>query len=314
MQAAHTASRRGLILFLLLCFAAALLLGAAFYLYYIDRGYLEVAFLDVGQGDAALVYTPEHQTILIDGGEPSAGQYDLLPYLRARGIHTLDAAIVTHCHDDHYGGVLTLLQAEDFTVKALYLHAPVPHSDGAAAVFEAARQKGVATQAVMAGDRLAFSDTVLSVLAPSAAQLEAAEAEANATAAESAAENEASIVLKLTYGETAFLFTGDCSGDAADALIQQGGLSADVLKLAHHGSAAANKLGFLQAVQPRYAVISVGTDNIYRLPSAETLANLTLLGLQPLRTDLDGMIVFTVTEDGIQKIETGRDREQEDAA
>lgn len=308
MQNESSASCRGFILFLSLCLIAALLLCTSLYLSFVNQGYLEVAFIDVGQGDAALLHTPDHQRILIDGGEPSAGEYDLLPYLKTRGIHTLDAAIVTHCHDDHYGGILTLLKSENFTVETLYLHASVPHNDGAAELFEAAKEKDIEIKVLSAGDSLTYDAVKLQVISPTAEQLESAALNNKSNSGESVEENEASLVMKLIYGEASFLFTGDCAGTITTDLAARTDISADVLKSAHHGSADANRLEFLQAVQPQYAVISVEADNQYRLPSELTLSALSAIGVEPLRTDLDGVIVFTATEKGIQKIETGRKR------
>lgn len=120
------------IIFVLLCLIAILFLCQSVYILHVDRGYMQVSFIDVGQGDATLISTPTHERILIDGGKYDESEYDLLPYLKSKNIRSLDAVILTHCHDDHYGGLLELIRSNEFNIDILYLHDDIPHNDGRA--------------------------------------------------------------------------------------------------------------------------------------------------------------------------------------
>lgn len=125
-------------------------------------------------------------------------------------------------------------------------------------------------------------------------------------------ENELSLVLRAEYGESSFLITGDCCAEASMYLAENVNIKADVLKSAHHGSTKANRLDFINAVDPEYIVISVAADNEYGLPTEKSLNVISAMGITPLRTDFDGTVIFTATENGIQKIDTGKNRKLEE--
>jgi competence protein ComEC len=231
------------------------------------RGGLEVIFVSVGQGDAALLRLPDGAAVLVDaGGAPDGGAdpgaRDVVPLLRDLGVRRLAAVFVSHPHPDHVLGLAAV--ADAFAIERVFSNgdagdgdareilaalAPVPLAPGAR--WERA---GVAFEA-LGGDREA--------LAP----------------------NDASLVLRVAYGGTAFLFPGDVEGAGEAAAVARGGLRADVVKVPHHGSRTSSGEAFAAAVRPRLAVVSLAAGNRYGFPHAEALARWRAVGAEVLRTD-----------------------------
>lgn len=252
-------------------------------------GRLEVHVLDVGQGDAVAVRTPRGRWLLVDagggwrGGDAAASI--VWPYLRRIGGDVVHL-VMSHPHLDHIGGVPTLLEraAPDTLWDGGYVSGSTAYREA----LRAARAHRRAWRRIAAGDSLAFDGVTVAVLAPDPDWLQRVDDP-----------NEGSVVLRLTYGAVRVLLTGDAeAGEEAWLLARHGdALRADVLKVAHHGSATSSTAPFLDAVRPRVALVSVGADNSYGHPSPEVLQAFDARGAHLLRTDDDGTIVFTT--DGV---------------
>lgn len=229
---------------------------------------LDVIFFDVGQGDAALVTFPNRSRLLIDAGMRDdygdQGLRTVLPHLTYYGIDALDAIVVSHPHSDHLGGVPALLRS--LPVRSL-IHNGRPYESALyREVTALADSLGVMQSAVQAGDMLDLDGSVrIYVLAPSLPD----EVDAN----------DASIVLRIDYGQTSFLFNGDVEAEGEAQLVDFYGelLSSDVVKVAHHGSSTSSTPAFVELAsrgrpEPPLAVVSVARVNRYGLPNDEVLA------------------------------------------
>lgn len=236
---------------------------------------LRVDFLNVGQADCALLSTNGHYMV-IDGG--NNGDADtILSYLEGQGVEKLDAVVGTHPHEDHIGSLDAIIN--HFDVDAVYMPKIMHTSKTFEDVLDAVANKGLKIKSPSPGDTIDFNGLEIEVLGPQREYKDF---------------NNNSIVLKVNAGETAFLFTGDAEETAEKDILQAGGnLQADVLKVGHHGSSTSSSQAFLQAVQPKYAVISVGVGNSYHHPEEEALQRLQSIGAEIYRTDLQGNIVCT---------------------
>jgi competence protein ComEC len=246
-------------------------------------GDLHVAFLDVGQGDASLITTPQGQQILVDGGPSPAALTSALGQEMPFWDRSLDLVVMTHSDADHITGLAAVLQR--FRVDA-WLDNGQPDDDSI--YVECNRlleEKELHYQAVQRGSSLELGEgIVLEVLHPPSEPM-------LATASDS---NNNSIVLRLSWHEAQFLFTGDIEAEAEALLLEAGlPLAADVLKVSHHGSDGSSTPAFLSAVAPRFAVISAGADNRFGHPHPAVLERLERSGaVTILRTDESGTVEF----------------------
>jgi competence protein ComEC len=241
---------------------------------------LEVHFIDVGQGDAIFIRSPGGKTVLIDAGTPDAGPV-VAAYLTRLGVGGLDLAIATHPHLDHVGGMLKVLQAHR---PALYLDSgfvhPLVSYERLVRWLDAEK---VPAKTARGGRNITLEPgVVLELLAPTEPFLSGTRSDPNSN----------SVVARLTYKETSFLFTGDSEADSEQRLLGAGTpISATVLKVAHHGGRHSTGDRFLAKVAPKFAVISCGKINGYRHPSKPTLEKLSRAGVEVFRTDDDGDVI-----------------------
>lgn len=257
----------------------------------VGEGEIQVTFLDVGQGDCILIQGNEGAAV-IDCGSTSLDYpaRELLDQLHRAGVKKLDYLILTHAHDDHVNGATALL--EQIPVGTL-LFAKTTQDDLPASVLEAARQQGAAIQPLLADFTAQLgTDCSLTILQQHLA-----------ATAQNGDLNDQSLVVYAACGVSCMLFCGDLTEQGERALCTNyPNLSADVLKVAHHGSALSSGWGFLREVQPQYAVISCGINNSYGLPDEETLARLSVEGIAMYRTDEDGTVIIRANELGNYRI------------
>lgn len=235
---------------------------------------LYVHYIDVGQGDAELVCS-NGEYMLIDGGEPSASD-TLTDYLSSLGVTRLSYVICTHGHADHCGGLSAVV--ESFEVDEVFIS---PYGSDAAAYAEfldAVRDAGLDAEAPDMGVKYRLGEAQFEFLGP-------VEDHKNV--------NDDSLVLRLAYGDTSFLFTGDMTAKAEKELINDGvSVRCDVLKVGHHGSSGSSCYQFLYEAQPKIAVISCADGNKYGHPHEETLSRLRDADVTVYRTDVDGSVVI----------------------
>lgn len=239
-----------------------------------DRRFI-ATFLDVGQGDAAFFRFPDDSNMLIDTGKENS---HLNSFLRSEGVRRIDLLVLTHPQEDHIGGSLAVFK--DFEIKNLLWADSAYPTLLYKKVRKAAEKERVNYLIGRAGyDVEGFKGVEIKILNPS-------------HAAPSKEINNESIVLKITYGSTHFLMTGDIQAPAIEDILSSGAnLQSDVLKVPHHGGKIPNEIDFLKAVQPKYSVISAGRRNIYHHPSAITLQTLEAIpNNRILRTDQSGAV------------------------
>ena len=239
---------------------------------------LRVSILDVGQGDAILVQTPEGKTVLIDAG-PGKSSDLLLSQLEQLGVTRLDAAFNTHPHEDHLGGFVAVL--ERYPV-AMFVDSGVPHTTRSYEnLLLALKSKQVPVRTARRGQTYKVGDTArFEVLAPTDAWIREAGSHLNNT----------SIVLRLTYGRFSMLLTGDAERPIEQHLLSEGVEPALVLKAGHHGSHSSSTPAFVDALHVKVAIISCGQDNRYGHPHRETLYTFMSRSILVFRTDTDGQV------------------------
>ncbi|MCL4378713.1 MAG: MBL fold metallo-hydrolase [Actinobacteria bacterium] len=237
---------------------------------------LKVHFIDVGQGDSILIQTPEGNTMLIDGG-PQSSASSLVSYLKDLGITKLNVVIATHPHEDHIGGLVSVLN--NFEVGNI-LDSGVNHTTKIYSEYlNTIKSKNINFVNWEPGQEFSIGDGVeFTILGP---------------ITKSSDLNNSSIVIRLTYGINSFLFAGDAQNKEESQIISSGvNLNSDVLKVGHHGSSSSLSIEFLKDVSPNIAVISCGVGNSYGHPHSITLKNLINIDSVIYRTDLTGTIVI----------------------
>jgi len=248
-----------------------------------------VAFLDVGQGDSILVRSRDN-AVLIDGGDVNRDE-PVLAYLRRAGITRLDYVIATHPHRDHISGLIPVLNRLD--VGRVLMPDVVHTTDAFENLISVIENNHIPVHAPAPGERFASGIIDFTVLAP-----------ARGFAGSNL--NDASIVIRLSHGETSFMFTGDAEAGSERAMLASGQeLSADVIKIGHHGSRTSTTEAFLDAVRPLAAVISVGGNNRFGHPHNEVLSRLDYRGIAVYRTDEMGTIVMATNGERVVLLPAG---------
>lgn len=239
------------------------------------EGTLEVHYIDVGQGDATLIKCGSH-AMLIDGGNNNKGTTVQL-YLKKQGVESLDYVIGTHPDADHIGGLDVIVYKYncDTVIMPDYEKDTKTYQE----LVDVIHDKNMKITYPVVGEQYALGEAKFTIIAPNS----------NSYGGNA---NDYSVAILLEYGKNSFLFTGDAE-EASEAEMLTNGIdiSADVYKVAHHGSRSASTQEFLNAVHPKYAVISCGEGNSYGHPHAEVLNRLRSMGVEVFRTDEQGSII-----------------------
>lgn len=277
-------------LILLLCLAV--MLCAALYIALTDDGEpavsqtaepaapptekLSVMVIDVGQGDSILVAFGAEDTMLIDAGEDTDA-HAVKEELDERGITQIDVLIATHPHADHIGGMAEIIRSYD--IGCIYMPDMQSGTKTYKNIMALIDEHGIELIVACAGESFALGSADCTIVSPGKDDNKDA--------------NNESVMLLVDYMDTEFLFTGDAEKWAEKRVLEAGyDIDADVLKLGHHGSRTSTSEAFFEAVSPDIAVISCGRDNDYGHPHPETMALLKKYGIEPLRTDLSGDVLF----------------------
>jgi len=240
------------------------------------EGQLKVHFLDVGQGDSALIMTGSN-AMLIDAGDRGYGS-GIVSYLKKQGVKKLDYLILTHPHADHIGGAVDIINA--FEIEKIIMPKVEHTTRTFENLLETIKNKGMRITTPVPGDGYELGSARFKILAPNSSGYKSL--------------NDYSVVIRLTFGNTAFLFTGDAESMSESQILSKNfEVKSDVLKVGHHGSATSTSDRFLKSVKPKYAVISVGRGNKYGHPTQEVLERLDSYHVKVYRTDEVGTIVAT---------------------
>ncbi|MFF5995311.1 MBL fold metallo-hydrolase [Lysinibacillus sp. KU-BSD001] len=240
---------------------------------------MRVHFINVGQGDSIFIQSPNGKTMLIDGGVKGEGN-NIVAYLRAQGVKQLDYVVATHPDADHIGGLISVLNS--ISVKNFIDSGKVHTSQTYEQMITLVGDKGIPYTVPKTGETVNL-DEELDIIVVSADE-------------HAADNNEASIVLKVTYGEVSFLLTGDAGVEMEKEMMATQNVQATILKAGHHGSNTSSSLAFIQAVQPEATILSYGQDNKYGHPHIEVIESLQTVHSQIYSTAEGGHIV--VTTDG----------------
>lgn len=256
---------------------------------------LSVTYLNVHQGDAEVIQTPDEKVILIDAG-PSGNKYSpfdggrdvVIPFLKENGITKLDMVVVTHPHDDHIGGMVSVLADNDIQVDAVLDSGLIYTSNGYDKYINLIREKKIKLMIPKRGEYLDWGDRVSAqVIYPQVPPDKRSHLSPNNN----------SIVIRLTYKDVSFLFTGDCELEGEMEINESGARNkATILKVGHHGSETATGSDYYFKADPEVVVLMVGKRNKFDHPHWKTEKLLRQTGVDIYRTDQDGNI--TITTDG----------------
>jgi len=261
------------------------------------RGELQVHFIDVGQGASQLIIGSSGKTILIDAGNNNQEE-EIVAYLRKNNIQKIDILVGTHPDADHIGGLDAVI--DNFEIGKIYMPKVQSNTKTFEDVLLAIQRKGLKVSTAKAGVTLDWeTDAKVQMIAP---------------VREYNDDNDMSAVLKLTFGEISFLFTGDAESKSEHDMINtDADLKSNVLLVGHHGSKTSTTEAFLDAVKPSFGVIQVGENN-YGHPAPEILERLNKRGVKVYRNDLHGDIVFVTDGKNIKVSHTKDGKEEATAA
>lgn len=251
-----------------------------FYLTYNDQKLFEISVLDVGQGDAILFEAPTGQVMLVDGGPDKRILRRLgeeLPFWERR----IDMIVVSHPHEDHYGGLQSVV--ERYSVGVVLLTGIETRSQSYQQFVQTVQKRNIPIYLVEKQEQVSLGDVQLDIIYP----------DHSLKGHWISNLNNSSIVIRVAYKEIDMLLTGDAEEEEEAELIATGvDVTADILKVGHHGSDTSSTESFVKAVSPEIAVISSGKGNKYGHPSLRTLRRLERLGISIRRTDTEGTIRF----------------------
>lgn len=236
---------------------------------------LHIYFLNVAQGDCAFLHSPNGKTMLLDAGEAEKADV-VLSFLEAQRVDGLDMLVASHLHSDHVGAMPAVIYS--CTPECFVMPKGAGQED---VLFSALSLKNVPIISADSNSELVWDEEVsIDLLSPLPGM-------------SYSDENQGSLIMRLQYGSTAVLFTGDAGYEAEDIALranEASRFSANVLKLGHHGSSDSTTPRFLRAVGPKYAVVSCGLNNSYSHPHQSVLNQLERQGIQVFRTDLNGIV------------------------
>ena len=246
---------------------------------------LKVHYLDVGQGDSIFIELPNNETMLIDAAESYQSE-NIINYLKKLNYQKIDYVIGTHPHTDHIGGLKDIINT--FEIGKIYMPKVVSTTKTYESLLMAIKDKNLKINTAKAGTSIIDTDALkINILAPN-----------NSTYTEL---NNYSAVTKITYGTTKFLFMGDTEKLSENEIKED--VTADVIKIGHHGSNTSSSIDFIKKVNAKYGIISVGLNNKYNLPKEETITNWENSGTKIYLTSINGTI--TASSDGTNiKIES----------
>lgn len=246
---------------------------------------LKVHYLDVGQGDSIFIELPNNETMLIDAAESYQSE-NIINYLKNLNYQKIDYVIGTHPHTDHIGGLKDIINT--FEIGKIYMPKVVSTTKTYESLLMAIKDKNLKINTAKAGTSIIDIDTLkINILAPN-----------NSTYTEL---NNYSVVTKITYGTTKFLFMGDAEKLSENEIKED--VTADVIKIGHHGSNTSSSIDFIKKVNAKYGIISVGLNNKYNLPKEEIITNWENSGTKIYLTSINGTI--TAISDGTNiKIES----------
>ncbi|WP_415331801.1 ComEC/Rec2 family competence protein [Clostridium perfringens] len=239
---------------------------------------LMISYMDVGQGDAAYIKVNGND-ILIDAG-PRSNSKELLEQLKAKNIDDFELVIATHPHEDHIGGMVDVFK--EYEVKAFYSPKITHTTKTYENLVKAVKDEGLKTKELKDGMVIDLGEGAkFEVFTPQKSEYEEL--------------NDYSPIMKLSFGDTSYLFTGDAEKLAEEEALAKykNSLDSDVIKFGHHGSSSSSSNAFIEAVSPKYGIISCAKDNKYGHPHRETLDIIKKYNIKTFRTDTDGEIILT---------------------
>ena len=258
-----------------------------------DEPKLTVHFIDVGFGESILIQAPDGTVVLIDGG-PETSADKVSSYMKSLGIKRIDIMVATHPHPDHLYGLIDVLN--NFNVDKV-IDLGIPYINKSYWGYMKAVGKSDANYVNWSiGSEFDLGpDTKIRIVGPLGSPTK--------NWNDSASLNNSSIVLKLTYQNVSFLFAGDAQSLLESEIVSSGqDISAQVLKVGHHGSSSSSSMTFLKKVNPSIAIISVGLDNEYGFPHSAIIQRLNDLGAQIYRTDISSDVIIYSDGNGIKVI------------
>ena len=288
----------------IICIIIAIIAFVAYYLFS-DGGIFSdtpnlpdgfaVHFIDIGQGDCILIQTPDNEFMLIDTGSRSEFP-KLISYLENFGVREFRYVVFSHPHEDHIGSAYRIVR--DFDITGALIMPPVTNNTRTfERLVDAIEERGIGVTRPIPGDTYRLGDATFTILAP------LSEGYSNI--------NDYSVVVLLEYGNTSFLFTGDMERRSENELVNHSienniDISADVIKIAHHGSRTSSQQHFLDAINPSIAVIQVCANNTFGHPTGEVINRLEAMDIEIWRNDWHGDVV--IVSDGVNlTVHTSRD-------